>query len=197
MNKPLVDPWREISAAHMPAAHLDALAPLRDRPEVRINIQGDRAWVCWSGENTPLLRLLLLVPGVHFLANRAGDKDERALRAYLAAQCQGRHAVERRQGVVGQDHVRPSVGRQFFDRRGQRVEIAAEARAGHLAHVEPLRPQAVCIDQVGRLIVGDDGGLQALLPIPFGQSGDRRSLARAQETAEHNETGGWHDGRSK
>ncbi len=40
------------------------------------------------------------------LTHRAGDKNKRALGARLAAYRQGLHAVESRQGVVRQDHVR-------------------------------------------------------------------------------------------
>ena len=78
------------------------------------------------------------------------------------------------------------------DRLRQLVEVAAEARAGHFAHVEALRPQAVRIDQVGRLVVGDDADLLALALIVPGQAGDRGRFAGAEKAAEHEEADGRH-----
>lgn len=66
------DPWREVSAARLPAAHLHALAPVRDRADVRVFPAGESAWVRWPADWLDVVRCLLPVPGVEFLVDRGG-----------------------------------------------------------------------------------------------------------------------------
>jgi hypothetical protein len=67
-----LNPWQEVSAARIPAVHLEALAPLRDRVDIRVHLQNETAWVCWSGDRGDLVRYLLPVPGVEFFTIRSG-----------------------------------------------------------------------------------------------------------------------------
>jgi hypothetical protein len=66
------NPWKEVSAARIPVVHLVALSPLRNRPNIRINLQKDTAWVRWSADGGDLIRCLLPVPGVEFFTCRSG-----------------------------------------------------------------------------------------------------------------------------
>ena len=72
MNLPPHDPWREVSAARLPAAHLAALAPVRDREGVRVVPAGAFAWACWPAGRADIVRCLLPVPGVEFFTRRVG-----------------------------------------------------------------------------------------------------------------------------
>jgi len=64
------DPWKDVSAARMPAAHLDVLAPLRADADVRVQLIGELAWVRWSAGRDAVVRRLLLAPGVAFFTRR-------------------------------------------------------------------------------------------------------------------------------
>ena len=64
------DPWQAVSAARLPAAFLGALAPLRDRADVRVDVAGESAWVRWPAGRSEVVRRLLGVPGVEFFARR-------------------------------------------------------------------------------------------------------------------------------
>jgi hypothetical protein len=66
------DPWNEVSAARLPAAALGALAPVRDRPDVRVRLAGDAAWVDWPAGRADVLVCLRPVVGVEFFLRR-GD----------------------------------------------------------------------------------------------------------------------------
>jgi hypothetical protein len=66
------DPWKEVSAARLPAGHLPALAPVRDRAEVRVHLAGGVAWVRWPAGQKDVVRCLLPVPGVAFFTRRDG-----------------------------------------------------------------------------------------------------------------------------
>jgi hypothetical protein len=66
------DPWREVSAARLPAAYLAALAPVRDRSEVCVWLADRVAWVRWPAGRTDVVRCLLPVPGVAFFTPRDG-----------------------------------------------------------------------------------------------------------------------------
>jgi hypothetical protein len=64
------DPWAEVAAARLPAADLDALGPVRDRADVRVHPEGDRAWVTWTSSRREVVACLLPVPGVEFFTRR-------------------------------------------------------------------------------------------------------------------------------
>jgi hypothetical protein len=66
------DPWVEVSAALLPATHAAALAPLRDRPEVRVFPGGDSLWVRFPAGWPEFVRCLLPVPGAAFFVPRSG-----------------------------------------------------------------------------------------------------------------------------
>jgi hypothetical protein len=68
------DPWKEVSAARLTLAHahLAALAPVRDRGEVRVTLVGDFVWVRWPPGQADVVRCLLPVPGVEFFTHRDG-----------------------------------------------------------------------------------------------------------------------------
>jgi hypothetical protein len=102
----------------------------------------------------------------------------------------GRHEVRATADRFRQDHVGPPIGAQVGDGLRQRIEIAAEARTGNFAHLKPLRPQAMCIDQVRGLIVGDDPNPFPLALEMAGEPADRGRLTRPQKTPEHDETNG-------
>ncbi len=67
------DPWRDVTAARLPAAHLGALAPVRHRDGVRVQFRDANAWVHWPIGQADVVRCLLAVPGVVFFAQRAGQ----------------------------------------------------------------------------------------------------------------------------
>ncbi|QJW98881.1 hypothetical protein [Frigoriglobus tundricola] len=70
---PPSDPWRDVTAARLPSAHLDALAPVRHRVGVRVQLLGADAWVHWPIGQADVVRCLLPVPGVAFFTQRAGQ----------------------------------------------------------------------------------------------------------------------------
>jgi hypothetical protein len=67
------DPWKDVSAARLPAAHLAALAPVRADGTVRVHASGDVVWVVWPVGRASVVRCLLPVPGVVFFTRRGGD----------------------------------------------------------------------------------------------------------------------------
>jgi hypothetical protein len=66
------DPWRQVSAARLPSESVAALAPVRDREDVRVLISGATAWVRWRTDRADVIRCLLPVPGVAFFSHRDG-----------------------------------------------------------------------------------------------------------------------------
>jgi hypothetical protein len=66
------DPWKDVSAARLPAARLPALAPLRARGDVRVSIDSAVAWVLWPAGRAEFVRCLLPVRGVEFYTRRDG-----------------------------------------------------------------------------------------------------------------------------
>ncbi len=50
--------------ARLPLAALAALAPLRDRPDVRVRVAGDFAWASWGASGPAVVRALLGADGV-------------------------------------------------------------------------------------------------------------------------------------
>ena len=72
MTPPGADPWKDVTAARIPAAGAAALGPVRHRREVRVLPDGDRLWVRWPVGLADVVRCLLPVPGVVFLAPRGG-----------------------------------------------------------------------------------------------------------------------------
>lgn len=64
------DPWREVSAARLPADGLAALAAVRNRDGVRVLLDGAVAWVRWPAGQSEVVRCLLPVPGVAFFTCR-------------------------------------------------------------------------------------------------------------------------------
>jgi hypothetical protein len=71
MTRPDPDPWQSVSAARLPAAALDALGPVRDRPDVRVSVAGGVAWVRWPPPRADVVRCLLPVPGAEFFTRRS------------------------------------------------------------------------------------------------------------------------------
>jgi len=66
------DRWREVSAARIPSECIAALAPVRSVDGVRVHIAGELAWVSWPVGRADVVKCLLPVPGVVFLARRRG-----------------------------------------------------------------------------------------------------------------------------
>jgi MoxR-vWA-beta-propeller ternary system domain bpX2 len=68
--------WRDICCASISVQDLPILADLRRRPEIRVSMVGDRAWICWDPEPEALRRILVerLLPlsGVEVFARRGG-----------------------------------------------------------------------------------------------------------------------------
>lgn len=69
---PVADPWGEVSAARVPAAALAALAPLRNREDVRVLPAPGAVWVRWPAGRTEVVHCLLPVAGVEFFVPRNG-----------------------------------------------------------------------------------------------------------------------------
>jgi hypothetical protein len=67
-----LNPWREVSAARIPAVHLDALAAIRDKSDIHVHLQKEVAWVRWSDDRGDPVRYLLPVPGVEFFTIQSG-----------------------------------------------------------------------------------------------------------------------------
>ncbi len=95
---------------------------------------------------------------------------------------------------LGEDHVGPLAGLQTADLGDQVVEAAAEAGAGHFLDGEALGTQARGIDEVLRLIVGDQADALAALHVVTGQPAEGRRLAGAEEATDHYETQAGHAG---
>jgi hypothetical protein len=66
------DPWRAVTAARLPTESLPALAPVRDRTEVRVSVVGPTAWVCWPAGRADVVRWLLPVSGASFYSRSEG-----------------------------------------------------------------------------------------------------------------------------
>jgi len=64
-------PLKACRAARLPAAGLEALAPLRAQGGVRV-IAGDPVWVTWDNERADVLAALLAVPGCELFEPRDG-----------------------------------------------------------------------------------------------------------------------------
>jgi hypothetical protein len=64
------DPWSSVVAARLPVAELSVLAPLRDRMDIRIHLESDRAWVCWKSSGSEVISRLLAAAGVEFFSSR-------------------------------------------------------------------------------------------------------------------------------
>jgi hypothetical protein len=69
-NRP--DPWSAVTAARLPADGLAALAPVRSRADVRVQLAGAVAWVRWPAGQPDVVRHLLPVEGVAFFTHRDG-----------------------------------------------------------------------------------------------------------------------------
>ena len=66
------DPLAAVTAARLPAAALAALAPVRDRADVRVLPDGAAAWVTWPAGASAVARCLHPVAGVTFYVRRDG-----------------------------------------------------------------------------------------------------------------------------
>jgi hypothetical protein len=64
--------WNQVTAARLPAAHLAALAAVRDRADVRVFPGRKTVWVRWSPGRPEVVRCLLPAPGVEFFRHRDG-----------------------------------------------------------------------------------------------------------------------------
>jgi hypothetical protein len=67
------DRWREVVAARIPLACLDALGPVRHVDGVRIHPNGETVWICWPASRAEIVRCLLPVPGVVLFQRRHGE----------------------------------------------------------------------------------------------------------------------------
>lgn len=67
------DPWLSVAAARLPFMDLNALSPLRDRPDVRLHLDADWVWVRWGGSREAVVRCLLPVPGIEFFTRNGGE----------------------------------------------------------------------------------------------------------------------------
>jgi hypothetical protein len=67
------EPWKDVTAAKLPACHLAALAPLRAEREVHIHAAGEAVWVRWPAALARVVTCLLPVPGVSFFSTRDGN----------------------------------------------------------------------------------------------------------------------------
>jgi hypothetical protein len=65
-------PWSTVSAARVPAGALDALAPVRDQPDVTVTMRGTVAWVRWPAGRSDVVRCLLPVTSATFFEYRDG-----------------------------------------------------------------------------------------------------------------------------
>ena len=83
-----------------------------------------------------------------------------------------------------QDHIRPLVPVELFDRSDQVVKLAAEAGPRDFADVESLRAEVIRIDEILGLVVRDNADLPAAPGVFAGESGDHRRLAGAEESAD-------------
>jgi hypothetical protein len=72
MTPIVADPWAAVAVARLPASRLDALAPVRGRPDVVIVPAGDSAWVRWTASHAEVIRCLLPVPDVELFTTRDG-----------------------------------------------------------------------------------------------------------------------------
>ena len=93
---------------------------------------------------------------------------------------------------LGENNIGAGGLFELPDGLGEFVEIAAEASARNFANVEALGSQTVGIDQIGRLVVGDDADFLAAALIVAREAGDGGRFARAEEAAEHDEANGRH-----
>lgn len=85
----------------------------------------------------------------------------------------------------GEDDFGQFSGAEVFDGGSERVEVAAEAGSGYFSDVEPLGPQILGIDEVSRLVVGDDPDFFAECHVVPGQSCDGCRLAGSEKAADH------------
>jgi hypothetical protein len=67
------DPLAAVTAARLPASTLAALAPVRDRADVRAHPDGDIVWVTWPAGAAAVARCLHPVEGVAFYVLRDGQ----------------------------------------------------------------------------------------------------------------------------
>ena len=76
MTNAMSPTWQDVCCASIPAQDLPILADLRRRPEIRVSMVGDRAWICWDPELESLRRILVerLLPlsRVEMFARRGG-----------------------------------------------------------------------------------------------------------------------------
>lgn len=69
---PVAD-WNAVSAASLPIAGLGALAPLRNRADVRVTFAGERAWICWPEGRADVVPILRPVTGAMFFVRRGTE----------------------------------------------------------------------------------------------------------------------------
>jgi len=69
--------WKDICCASLKVNDLEVLADLRGRPEIRVTVAGERAWVCWQvdSDRMPeiLARRILPLEGVELFIERGGE----------------------------------------------------------------------------------------------------------------------------
>jgi hypothetical protein len=73
MNGFLPGDWQRARAARLPAESLSALAPLRDRDEIRVHLGEAECWVTWGESHFRVVALLLSAPGVEFAFEEKGQ----------------------------------------------------------------------------------------------------------------------------
>jgi hypothetical protein len=80
---PALDPWSEVSAARLPAAALEFLAPLRRHDDLLVFRVSDAIWVRWSPPRPEVVRCLLPAPGMTLFVQSRGEwrRFQRRLRS--------------------------------------------------------------------------------------------------------------------
>jgi hypothetical protein len=69
----MTTPLSEICCASIPATELAALAELRGTSDVRVALDGDRAWLRWPAEEEPITLRILSIRGAELYAERDGQ----------------------------------------------------------------------------------------------------------------------------
>jgi hypothetical protein len=69
--------WKDVRCVCLPVNDLEVLADLRGRPEIRVTVAGERAWVCWPVDSDLmpeiLARRILPLEGVEMFTERGGE----------------------------------------------------------------------------------------------------------------------------
>ena len=118
-----------------------------------------------------------------------GDRELRVMEMFERLDHGGDQIGAASNGFAEND-IGAAFGTEFLDRGHQFVEVAAEAGSGDFPDIHSLRSEQIRIDQIGGLVVRDNTDAQPLSGVFVGEASDRRGLARAQKTTDHDITNG-------